>query len=148
MGKDKAAAALLYTTVLAGMPWLRLSDIAESYAKANDRLDGIFAEQVRRVTTISPSDWQEACRREMKKKTGWLDTHPQLRERLGAMGVSPRKAMQLPVEASGPRASHLLPDWREIERKLTEWIVDIYRQHHAVKMEIAQIILGRSVYRD
>jgi Zn-dependent protease with chaperone function len=147
-GKDRAAAALLYTTVLARMPWLRLSDIAESHAKANDRLDGIFAEQVRRVTTISPSDWQEACRREMKKKTGWLDTHPQLRERLAAMGVSPRKAMQLPAEAAGPRARILLPDWREIEKQLTEWIVNIYRQHHAVKMEIAQIILGRSVYWD
>jgi Zn-dependent protease with chaperone function len=147
VGKEKAAAALLYTTVLSGLPWLRLSDIAESYAKANDRLEGIFAEQVRRATKISSSDWQEACRKEMKKKTGWFDSHPQLRERLAAMGVSPRKAIHLPVIQTGLPARDLLLGWPEIERQLTEWLVNLYRAHYAAKMEIAQIILGRPVYR-
>jgi len=148
VGKERAAAALLYTTVLDGVPSLRLSDIAQSYAKANDRLEGIFAEQVRRVTKISPSDWRDACRKDMRKKTGWFDTHPQLRDRLAAMGVSSRQALQLPIETSGPHARDLLPGWLEIEKQLTEWIVDIFRVQYAAKMEIAQIILGRPVYRD
>jgi Zn-dependent protease with chaperone function len=147
VGKEKAAAALLYATVLGGMPWLRLADIAESHAKANDRLEGIFAEQVRRATTISSSDWKDACRKELKKKTEWLDSHPQLRDRLAAMGISPRQALHLPAEVSGPPARDLLAGWPDIEKRMTEWIVNICRAHYAAKMEIAQIILGRPVYR-
>jgi Zn-dependent protease with chaperone function len=146
VGKEKAAAALLYITVLHGMPWLRLSDIAESHAKANDPLEGIFAEQVRRATTVSPSDWRDACRKELRKETGWLDSHPQLRDRLAAMKVSRRKALQLPMGLAGPPARELLPDWSEIEKRMTQWMVNIYRSQYAAKMEIAEILLGRSVH--
>jgi Zn-dependent protease with chaperone function len=142
-GKETAATALLLAIVSERLPWVRLSSIAKSHVAANEPIEQIFAEHWRRVQSIPPDEWQEACRKELKKKTGLFDTHPSLRERLKAIGISPKQAAKLIQHQSGPPARDLFPDWEQIEKILTEELILAYRVDYLAKQEIAQIILGK-----
>jgi hypothetical protein len=83
----------------------------------------------------------------LAQKTEPLDSHPCLKDRLKALGVSPRKALALALDQSRAPASALLPQWDLIERELTERLMTVLRIEHAAKMEMAQIILGGPVTR-
>jgi Zn-dependent protease with chaperone function len=147
VGKRAAAATLIHIMVPERLPWMRLSAIAQSAMTTNQPLDQIFAEQRRRVQTIDRSDWEDALRKELVEKTGPFDSHPCLKERLAAIGVSPRKALKLALDQTGPPARALFPDWDAIEKELTERLMLGYRLHHLEKLETAQIILGRPLTR-
>ncbi len=142
-GKESAATALLVTAVSDRLPWVRLSSIAKSHVADAEPVEQIFAEHWRRVQAIPVDEWQEACKKELKKKTGVWDTHPCLRERLKAMGISPKQAVKLIQNQSGPPARDLFPDWEQIEKILTEELILAYRVDYLAKREIAQIILGK-----
>jgi Zn-dependent protease with chaperone function len=142
-GKETAAAALLVAMVSQRLPWVRLSSIAKSHVAANEPIEQIFAEHWRRVQSIPADEWQEACKKELKKKTGLFDSHPSLRERLKAMGISPKQAVKLIQYQSGPPARDLFPDWEQIEKILTEELILAYRVDYLAKREIAQIVLGK-----
>ena len=142
-GKETAANSLLVAVVSQRLPWVRLSSIAKSYATANEPIEQIFAEHWRRVQAIPADEWQEACKKELKRKTGLFDTHPSLRERLQAMGISPKQAIKLLQHQSGPPARDLFPDWEQVERILTEELILAYRVDYLAKREIAQIVLGK-----
>jgi Zn-dependent protease with chaperone function len=145
VGEDAAAAVLIHVTVTERLPWVRLSGIAEAAVQTNDPLDQIFKEQKRRAQLIGPQEWQEACRKELKRPTSAFDSHPALRDRLAAMGVSPKKALRLALDQKGPAAHDLLPNWPAIEKRLTEKLIDVFRENYRVKREIAQIMLGRPI---
>jgi Zn-dependent protease with chaperone function len=147
VGKHVGAAALIHATVTEYLPWARLSAIIESCLATNQPLERVFAEQARLARETSKDDWQEACRKALKQKAGLFDSHPGLKDRLAAMGVSWRKALQLALDQSGPPARDLFADWDVIERELTERLVAPFREYYLAKMEVAQIILGRPVTR-
>ena len=69
-----------------------------------------------------------------------------LRDRLKAMGMSPKKCFKLLLRAqSDSPARALFPAWRSIERVLTEQLVQAYREDYLAKREMAQIVLGRPI---
>jgi Zn-dependent protease with chaperone function len=142
LGKKGAAAALIYLTVCERMPWLRLSNIAQSYAVGGGAIEQIFAEQVERARRVDPSDWQEACARTLRVGTEPFDSHPCLRQRLAAMKISARKALKMALDQSGQPASELILGWDEIEKIMTAEIIHQARILHSAKMELAQIFTG------
>lgn len=146
-GKEITAAALIHATVTERLPWVRLSSIAESAAVHTESLRQLFTEQMRRARHVDPSQWEEACRKELAVPTGPFDSHPALRERLKGIGVTPKKALKLALDQQGEPARDLFPDWEELEKKLSERVVDLYREVHLRKMEAGQILLGRPIER-
>jgi Zn-dependent protease with chaperone function len=142
-GKDVAASALLNLEIADRLPWARLDNIARSHAASNEPIEQIFAEHWRRAQSIDQGEWDEACRKALKKKTGLFDTHPALRERLKAMGVSAKRALKLIRHRQGSSARDLFPEWPTIEKLLTSELIAVYREQYQAKRELAQIMLGR-----
>ncbi len=139
-GKSKAAAALTLVSVLAEMHWIRLGTLAVSIVASNQRVDQIFAEQVRLVRGAKPSEWEDAFRRAMKTRTRWNDSHPCLKDRLKAIGVSPKKALRLAMDLSGEPATALFPNWPLVEKHLTERIIDIVRANFLQRQEFVEVV--------
>jgi Zn-dependent protease with chaperone function len=142
-GKEAAATSLLFTTVTQRLPWARLSNIAKSHVATNEPIDQLFSEQMYRAQTTPPYEWEEACRGALKVKTEFRDTHPCLKERLKAMGVTTKQALKLIQKQKGPPARDLFPAWTDIEKLLTNQLIALYREEYQLKREMAQIILGR-----
>lgn len=145
IGKKASARTSILLSAIDCLPWSRLSSIAESFVVQNERLDQIFAEQARRARATTPEEWQDACRKALSQKTEALDSHPCLRERLKAIGVTRRKALDLALDLNlaGPPGRELVPQWEAIEKKLTDQIVSVYREVYWAKRELAQIFSGR-----
>jgi Zn-dependent protease with chaperone function len=147
VGKEAAAASLIHLTLTERLPGVRLSGIAEACLATGEPLHQIFAEQRQRAEGTDAYDWEEALRKELKGKTELFDSHPGLRDRLAALGVSPRKALKLALDLSGPPARELFPDWDKIEEEMTERLMIVYRENYLAKREMAQIFLGRPLDR-
>src|SRR5262249_27091577 len=88
-GKEAAAAALIYLEVTERLPWSRLENIVKGCVANNQPLDSVFAEQVRLARATRPYEWEDACRKVLRVKTGRFDSHPALKERLAAGGGWP-----------------------------------------------------------
>ena len=58
------------------------------------------------------------------------------------MGVTPKQALEFVAEQGGRPARKLVPDWEEIAETLTDRLLTIYREVHAAKMEMGQILRG------
>jgi Zn-dependent protease with chaperone function len=147
IGKESAAAALLRLTVTEYLPYLRVSSIAELHVQTQQPISNLFAEQQRRAKTIGESEWENACRRALKRPTGLFDSHPSLKDRLKAMGISSKQAIQLVLDDEGQPAVELFEDWPAIEMQLTEQLVIAYHEMHEAKLDMAQILLGRPLTR-
>jgi Zn-dependent protease with chaperone function len=148
VGKEAAAATLLHLSLLERVPYLRLDSIAECYLMNRQSLEQAFAEQQRRAGAIDQSEWREAFEKELDKDPAWFAAQPLLRERLAAMGISPKKALNLLLEQRpGPPALQLFPDWEELEKQLTELLLGIVRDEHGLKLEMSPTGLGRPVCR-
>lgn len=143
VGKESAAATLLHTTLPERLPYIRLSSIAQACLSTNEPIERIFTEQRDRARTIADFEWREALEKELREETSWFDSHPGLRDRLKAIGVTPKKALKLALKQTGPPARDLFPLWEAIEKELTERLMMMYRRQHLEKLEMAQIILGR-----
>jgi Zn-dependent protease with chaperone function len=144
-GKEVAAASLIRLTVPERLPWSRLSTVLEQHAATGLPAKQLFAEQVRRARVTSASEWQDALAKELKRPTAMFDSHPALKDRLKALGVSPRKALRLVLDDSGPPAHELIPAWGKVERLLAETLIEPYRELYLVKRDVAQILLGRPI---
>ncbi len=147
VGEEILAASLIHLDVTERLPWSRLSSIVEASVEMNQPMREIFAEQVRRARATTFYDWQEALQKELKKKTGRLDSHPALKSRLAALGVSPKKALKLALDQAGEPVRELIPAWEAIEAELTERLIAPYREYYLAKREAAQIMLGRPLSR-
>lgn len=145
VGKEQCAATSCLLEVVNHLPWSRLSSIAEACVAANEPLDGIFAEQVRRARSTPIVDWNDALTKALKQKTGLFDTHPCLKDRLKAVGVSSKRARQLASPPTGEPLAEQLHFWPQIEKKMTVQILTLYREWYQAKMEFAQIVVGRPV---
>jgi Zn-dependent protease with chaperone function len=144
-GKDNAAAALIYLSVTEKLPWAKLGNIIESVVKNGEPLSRVFAEQAERARLTSPDEWQTALKKALKETTGVFDSHPSLKDRLRAMGVSSKKALKLALDQTGEPVSTLIPQWDKIEEQLSNRLIGPYREYYLQKMEVAQILLGRPV---
>jgi len=130
VGGDTAAQALLHLAATERLPWVRLANIAKAHVAANDPIEHLFAEHWRRAQSISADDWEQACRKELKRKTGFWDTHPSLKDRPGALGVSSRHALRLVRDQQSPRARELFPEWPKIEKLLTEKLLAVFLEEY------------------
>jgi Zn-dependent protease with chaperone function len=139
VGKKTAAAALIHVIVTEQLPWCRLSNVAKSYAATNQRIEKIFTEQAARAKSTEDWEWEDALRKALKAKQGLFDSHPALRDRLKAMGISAKKALALATDMSGPPATELFADWASIEKELTVCLMHVVTAIQAAKMEMAQI---------
>jgi Zn-dependent protease with chaperone function len=146
-GKKQAAASLILLTVTERLPWARLSSLVEGRIATNEPLEAAFAEQVRMVQQTSPSEWEDALRKELRQPTEPFNSHPCLKDRLAAMRVSPKRALRLALEQRGAPARDLFENWEGIEHELTERLLIPYRQAYLAKREMAQIFLGRPLER-
>ncbi|MGL6095994.1 MAG: hypothetical protein ACRC7O_09395, partial [Fimbriiglobus sp.] len=141
VGKDRAAATLVLLEVLGAMPWTNLMSITEVAAETNTPIERLFHEQVRRVRSATPSDWDAAMKKLLRRKTGWNDSHPALTERLAAIGVKPKKALALAREMTNPddgeSATELFANWPVVEEFLTRRVMEIVRQIVAERQQFA-----------
>ena len=143
-GADEAAGTLLLLEALPCLPELRLDNIAKVFVARREPLADIFAEQQRRAVSLDRTDWDDACRKALKKKTTRWDTHPALRDRLKAMGVSPKQAPSLlSSRQAGPPVRDLFPAWDELEKLMSQQWLDAVRIEQAAKQELAQVFLRR-----
>jgi Zn-dependent protease with chaperone function len=149
VGKKTAAAALIHIYVLERLPGARLDHVLQSFVETNQPLDRAFAEQVRRLRATDDHDWESSCRRCLAKRTGAFDSHPSLRDRLKAIGASPRNAVTWARHQAldGPPAAELIPGWPAIEKVFTGQLVAAAREVFLHKREMAQILLGRPLDR-
>jgi Zn-dependent protease with chaperone function len=139
-GAKVAAEALVVMAVVEGMPWIRLSSLAESWVATNQPAHRLFEEQERAARAMTPSEWQDAIRKEFKRETGIFASHPSLKERLKALGVSPKQAQRLLPELSGPAAYELFGAWwPKLEKQLCERLLAPYREAHLAKMEVGEV---------
>ena len=135
VGRKHAAATLVLVHVLGTIKGTDLASVAESYVQANERLDQIFAEQIRRIRAATKSVWQDALTKELRKTTNWLDSHPCLKERLDSIGVPPKKALKLAMDLSGTPATAMFVNWPLVEKFLTRKIVDIVRENYYARKD-------------
>jgi Zn-dependent protease with chaperone function len=146
VGKEAAASALILITVSERMPWTRLTSLAESWAQTSERPHLLFEEQARAVQKLDPYEWEEAMRKEFKRSTGLFDSHPGLKDRLGAMGVSSKQALRLIPNLVGSPANELFGQfWLPLEKRLAELLIAPFREAHLVKAELGE--LSRSLRR-
>jgi Zn-dependent protease with chaperone function len=139
VGKQVASADLIYLGVLPHLPWASLDGIAELYLETNTTVDQIFAEQARRAGGIDPSEWRQACRKALAERTGWFDSHPCLKERLAAMGVSSKQAHQLELDPSSLPATALVADWEMLERRMTGQLMRKFHERYQWEQDMKQV---------
>ena len=142
-GKEVTAAALIHIHVSERLPWVRLSSIAEATVQNNRTIKQLFTEHAARAKAIDEFEWQQACQKELEQPTGLFQHHPCLKERLAAIGVSPKKALKLALANSGDPVSGLIPDWAAIEQELTNRLIAVFAEQWQAKLEMRQIIVGR-----
>jgi hypothetical protein len=108
-------------------------------------LEQIYSEQAKRANQLSASQWEDACRKALKAKTDLFDSHPCLRERLQAVGVSPQRAMEIArsLEQTGKPATALFANWSVVEKLLTERVLTRVREIQSVRRAVAALVLGR-----
>ncbi|MBX9622844.1 MAG: M48 family metalloprotease, partial [Gemmataceae bacterium] len=139
-GVDEAAGALVLMTVLGETEWASLGGVAEAAVEMDQKLDHIFAEQVRRVRGAGVADWEEAMRKALRRRSHWTDTHPSLADRLGFLGVKPKKALRLAADLGGEPAAALFANWPVVERFLTKTIMNIVRENVRARQEVEELI--------
>jgi len=142
-GKYAAASALLNLVLAETVPWVRLSNIAKTYALANEQMELILSDYWRRARVAGNDDWVEACRKELKKVTRLLNSQASLQDRLKAMGVSPEQAHKLILEQGGTPARELFSGWETIEKLLTDQLVANFQAKELTMDDLAQILQGR-----
>lgn len=145
VGEEATAKTLILVSVVGTFPWARLESIAELHAAMEIPLEGIFARQAERARRISASDWQDATRKVLKRKTAPLDSHPALRDRLKAIGIKRKRAVELAreLELSGKTARELVSHWAPVEKRLTDQLVNFVRMIQEAERDFVQWV-GRA----
>jgi Zn-dependent protease with chaperone function len=146
VGAVNAGATTVLLEVLGAIKGTDLASVAESFIKFNMPLEDLFREQVRRIVSASFPDWEDAMKKALRTRTGWFDSHPRLKDRLAAVGVSPGKALNRALRFSGKPATTLFADWSIVEAVLSRMIVEIVRELYWARQqdieEARAIMLG------
>lgn len=139
-GADEAAGTLVLMTVLGEMEWANLGAVAEAAVETNQRVDLIFAEQVRRLREAHGTEWMDAMRKALRRRAAWYDTHPSLDDRLDFLGVRPKRALQLAADLDGEPAAALFANWPVVEKFLTKTVITIVRNRVRTRQEMEDLI--------
>jgi Zn-dependent protease with chaperone function len=143
VGAKRAAATLMRLELTESMPWLSLHSMAESAAQTSQPLTRIFKVQRERASRLTAGDWEEAYHIAMRNKTGMWDTHPCLRDRLKAVGASPKKTLEIAANDDGAPARALFPDWDTVEQDLSIRLMAVYGEMEQMRRDIAAVLAGR-----
>ncbi len=148
-GAAAAAQALILLTAADRMPWTRLSSLAESWVQTNQPAHLLFEEHARAARATGPGDWQDAIRKELKQPTGFFDSHPCLKERLAALGFSPKKALHMTPALSGPPSHELFGRWwPKLEKQLADRLLVPFREAHLAKMQVGEAVSALQKLQD
>ena len=131
---------LVLMTVLGEMEWANLGAVAEAAVETNQRVDLIFAEQVRRLREAHGTEWMDAMRKALRRRAAWYDTHPSLDDRLDFLGVRPKRALQLAADLDGEPAAALFANWPVVEKFLTKTVITIVRNRVRTRQEMEDLI--------
>jgi Zn-dependent protease with chaperone function len=138
-GKEAVASILILMSVIEHLPWASISTIAEWHLATNTPIDRIFSEQAARAGRIEPREWERACRKALAVRTGWYDSHPCLKERLAAIGVSSKKALEIQPDRAGPPATALIDNWKALESRMTGRVMAYFHERHQREQDMEQI---------
>ena len=147
VGVKQSAQTLIAMSSIDEMPWSRLASVAEWFAIMPSRDTSIFREQVKRARQTTPAQWQDACRRALKRKTKQFDSHPCLRDRLRAIGVSPKKAIALAGKLRHDQSdpADYIDGWDEIDDAISALMIGLVQEIQQNKRDFASVVLGRPV---
>ena len=151
IGAEQTAATLMLIEVLHNIPWANLQVVAEQFIESNERPKDLFAEQVRRVKSATPSEWDEAMRKSLKHRTKPFDTHPCLKQRLKALGVAPKAALRIAMDLSGAPSTDLFANWPVVEKFLSDRIFNLVREIYWERREFedfARAVVRNAFMRD
>jgi Zn-dependent protease with chaperone function len=139
-GKEVAAATLIFVVLSDYMPWVRLSSVVMSFIESDLPVPkDIFEKQLERAKTVPRSEWDQKLKKALSRRTRWTDSHPCLKDRLKAIGVSPKRALDTALSMKGDPASNLLMAWSALQRDLSERLTYVaYKQYSELK-ELVQI---------
>lgn len=140
-GKEVAAATLIHLHVTQRMPWVRLMSVVESAVATGQPVPkDVFAEQARRAKAAPRHEWESALKKELAVPTKTFDTHPALKDRLAAIGVKPKKALELALDPQGEPATNLFPAWESMQYDLSSRLTMIAFERQQAIQEIGQIM--------
>lgn len=147
VGPVQAARTTILLSAIDELADSQLLTVAQTCVAARVPAPQVFSEQARRIRETSPSDWADAFRRALKQRTRAFDSHPCLKDRLKATGLSKKKCLRLArqLNQEGEPACDLVNNWPAIEKVLSDRIVAVVQAVYNAKMEMAQLVLGRPV---
>jgi Zn-dependent protease with chaperone function len=142
-GAEVAGATLVHLHVTPRMPWVRLTSVVESaIAQGQPVPKDVFDEQVRRAKTASRDEWERVLKKELATPTGPYDSHPALKDRLKAIGVSPKKALAAALDTDGEPATAIFPAWTSLQAKLSARLTALAFERHRAIQETGAILRG------
>lgn len=136
VGDLQAAATLVYMTIPEALPYVRYDAIVKSHVATGQPLPELFQEQRARIKSLTKGDWDDALKKCLKVPTRWNDSHPALKERLKAIGIKPKRALETALEAKDPPLCESFPAWMAIERKFTKELV---RRQQMIQQDLNDI---------
>lgn len=143
-GIKATASALIFIHVTQYLPMADLGRLIEVFVRTDQPLEGLFAEQARIVKQSPEWEWKEALQKALREKPKPMDSHPTLKQRLKALGISPKKAMSLAMsqKQSGAPATDLVLSWKDFEEKVSAELIIPFKAYYAEKMEFARMMQG------
>lgn len=140
-GPEATGESLIFMGVLEHTPYAHLSTIATSHLATNTHLDKIFSEQAQRAGGLDAYEWQRACKKALGARTHWFDSHPCLKDRLKALGISSKKAQEMTLDqADSPPATQLIDNWKELESRMTGKLMGRFQEHYQFEQDMAQVM--------
>ena len=119
-GKEVAAATLIHLHVTQRMPWVRLTSVVDTAVATGQPVPkDVFAEQARRAKAAPRDEWERMMKKELAEPTKSTDSHPALKDRLAAIGVKPKRALEFALDPQGEPATNLFPAWESIQYDLS-----------------------------
>src|SRR5262249_61990352 len=100
----------------------------------------IFTQQVEQARATGMDEWKKALKKALAERTKLLDSHPCLAKRLAAIGVQPKRALKVALDQRGTPASELISNWDEIEKDLSERLLEPFRERRQALLEAQQVI--------
>lgn len=147
VGPEQSARTSILISAVEHLPLAELHAVAEQCVALQIPMRQLFTEQARRAQVASSEDWDTAFRKAYKASTKPFDTHPCLRERLKATGLTKKECRRLArnLNHDDDPAAVLVNNWEAVESALTDRLLVVVQEVYDAKMELAQLILGRPV---
>jgi len=147
VGPEQSARTSILISAVEHLPLVDLHSVAQQCVALQLPMRALFTEQARRAREASGDDWVAAFKKAYKESTKRYDSHPCLRERLQATGLTKKEFRTLArnLNHDDDPAAVLVNNWEAVESALTDRLLMVVQEIYDAKMELAQLILGRPV---